>query len=57
MLEASGLPEDRLIVQPSHSHSAPMVDPDLADKPGGHLVAGHRKRLIETLIRMVQASK
>lgn len=57
VLEASGLPEDRLIIQPSHSHSAPMVDPDLADKPGGHLVAGHRKRLIETLIRIVAEAR
>lgn len=57
VLDASGLPEDRLIIQPSHSHSAPMVDPDLADKPGGHLVAGHRKRLIETLIRVVAEAR
>jgi hypothetical protein len=57
VLEASGLPEDRLIVQPSHSHSAPMIDPDLADKPGGHLVAGHRKRLIESLIRIVAEAR
>ncbi|MBM3548809.1 MAG: hypothetical protein FJX54_17845 [Alphaproteobacteria bacterium] len=57
VLKAAGLDEDRLIIQPTHSHSAPMVDPDLADKPGGHLVAGHRARLIETCIRLVDEAR
>lgn len=57
ILTASGLPEDRLIIQPSHSHSAPMMDPDLADKPGGHLVKGFRERTIETCIRILAEAR
>jgi hypothetical protein len=57
VLKASGLDEDRLIIQPTHSHSAPMIDVDLADKPGGHLVAGHRAHVIETCIRLVAEAR
>ena len=53
VLKATGLAEDRLIIQPSHSHSAPMISLDLADKPGGHLVAGFRQHVTETCIRLV----
>lgn len=57
ILEASGLAENRLLIQPSHSHSAPMMDPDLADKPGGHLVKGYREKVIETSIRIVAEAR
>ncbi len=57
ILEASGLHADRLIIQPSHSHSAPMMDPDLADKPGGHLVKGYREKVIATCIRLVAEAR
>ena len=57
VLKATGLAEDRLIIQPSHSHSAPMISLDLADKPGGHLVAGFRQHVTETCIRLVAEAR
>jgi hypothetical protein len=57
VLKASSLDEDRLIIQPTHSHSAPLVGLDLADKPGGHLVAGFRARIVETCIRLIAEAR
>jgi hypothetical protein len=57
VLAASGLDEDRLIMQPSHTHSAPSTGLDLADKPGGHLVAGFREHVRQTCIRLVAEAR
>ena len=57
VVKATGLDEDRLILQPSHTHSAPLMALDLADKPGGHLIADFRRHVTETCIRLVAEAR
>ncbi|NDH64566.1 MAG: hypothetical protein EBY18_23635, partial [Alphaproteobacteria bacterium] len=57
VLAATGLDQDRLILQPTHTHSAPLMGLDLADKPGGHLLAGYRSHVTQACIRLVAEAK
>jgi hypothetical protein len=57
VLRASGLAEDRLIIQPTHSHSVPHMGLDVADKPGGDKVPAFRRHVIDSCIRLVSEAR
>ncbi len=45
ILEHTGLPAERVILHVSHTHAAPSTSMELADRPGGHLIAPYRERI------------
>jgi hypothetical protein len=45
VLEALGLPPERLMMCLSHTHASPAVQRTNADKPGGHLIASYLEQL------------
>lgn len=57
VLKAADLCEEQLIIQPTHTHSAPLMALDLTDKPGGHLIAQFREQVIQTCIRLVAEAR
>jgi hypothetical protein len=57
ILEASGLQQDQLLLHVSHTHAAPSTWLDLAERPGGHLIATFRELIQDTCIRLVAAAR
>jgi hypothetical protein len=56
VLEFGGLQEHQVILHVSHTHAAPSTSIELADRPGGHLIAGYRAQIKATCIRLVSAA-
>jgi hypothetical protein len=57
ILEASGLEQDQLLLHVSHTHAAPSTSLDLADRPGGHLIAQFRAQIQATCTRLLAAAR
>jgi hypothetical protein len=57
VLESAGLQQDQVILHLSHTHAAPSTSPELADRPGGHLIEGYRAQIKATCIRLVAAAR
>ena len=53
MLDAAGLEARQLILHVSHTHSAPSTSQDLADRPGGHLIAAFRDQIRSTCVKLI----
>jgi hypothetical protein len=57
VLESAGLQEQDVILHVSHTHAAPSTSIQLADRPGGHLIASYREQIKATCIRLVAAAR
>lgn len=57
ILASAGLREDQVILHVSHSHAAPPTLPELADRPGGQLIAPYRAQIMKTCVRIVSAAR
>lgn len=53
ILDALQLPEDRVIVSLTHTHSGPAITRDDADKPGGELIASYLDQIRNAVLRAV----
>jgi hypothetical protein len=57
LLEATGLQQEQLLLHVSHTHAAPSTCLDLADRPGGHLIAQFRAQIQQTCIQLLSAAR
>jgi hypothetical protein len=57
ILEAAHLQQDQLLLHVSHTHAAPSTSLDLAERPGGHLIAKFREHIQDTCIRLVATAR
>ncbi len=57
ILEGAGLQANQLILHLSHTHSAPSTAPQLADRPGGHLIAEFTDRIKQSCIGLVAKAR
>ena len=54
---SANLAEERLLLHVSHTHAAPATAIELADRPGGQLIAGYREQIKNTCIALVAAAR
>ena len=57
ILQFSGLAEHQVILHVSHSHAAPPTLPELADRPGGHLIGAYREQIKIACRNLITAAR